>query len=288
MRLAACLVLLVAVSCGAANPNPAGSPLGEAQLKFAVMDAAGKPQWCDPDYWPIVREGAEQSNAIATYSEIKADAPTYAAIVAHQHLPSGELSDAEKLVLYKAWKLLRPVQLTRSGDGYAFAYTVMTTNGYQKVTGTVRVDGAVSIDSRTPTTGPVCPICLAATTSIDAPGGPIPVTKIHEGTIVWTKDAGGRRVAAPVAKVGSMAAPAGHQMVHLVLADGRELLASPGHRSADGRQLGTLAAGDILDGSTITLWELVPYGGGRTYDLLAGPTGHYWANGVLLASTLGG
>jgi len=124
MRLAACLVLLVAVSCGAANPNPAGSPLGEAQLKFAVMDAAGKPQWCDPDYWPIVREGAEQSNAIATYSEIKADAPTYAAIVAHQHLPSGELSDAEKLVLYKAWKLLRPVQLTRSGDGYAFAYTV--------------------------------------------------------------------------------------------------------------------------------------------------------------------
>jgi hypothetical protein len=76
-------------------------------------------------------------------------------------------------------------------------------------------------------------------------------------------------------------------MVHLVLADGRELLASPGHKTADGRALGFLAAGDALDGSTIKLWELVPYAGDRTYDLLpAGPTGTYWANGVLLSSTL--
>jgi hypothetical protein len=76
-------------------------------------------------------------------------------------------------------------------------------------------------------------------------------------------------------------------MVHLVLADGRELLVSPGHRTADGRQLGLLAAGDALDGSTIVLWELVTYAGGRTYDLLpAGTTGTYWANGILLSSTL--
>jgi hypothetical protein len=76
-------------------------------------------------------------------------------------------------------------------------------------------------------------------------------------------------------------------MVHLVLADGRELLASPGHRTADGRPLGLLVAGDALDGSTITRWELVPYAGDRTYDLLpAGGTGTYWANGILLASTL--
>jgi len=76
-------------------------------------------------------------------------------------------------------------------------------------------------------------------------------------------------------------------MVHLKLADGRELLASPGHRTADGRQLGALAVGDRLDGSTITLWEVVPYSGDHTYDLLpAGPTGTYWANGILLLSTL--
>jgi hypothetical protein len=84
-----------------------------------------------------------------------------------------------------------------------------------------------------------------------------------------------------------MAVQAGHMMVHVRLADGRELLASPGHRTADGRQLGSLATGDKLDGSGITLWELIPYAGDRTYDLLpAGPTGTYWANGIQLSSTL--
>lgn len=105
--------------------------------------------------------------------------------------------------------------------------------------------------------------------------------------LVWTANALGTRIAAPVLEVGSIEVPAGHQMVHLVLADGRELLASPGHRTADGRQLGSLAAGDRLDGSTITKWELVPYLGDHTHDLLpAGPSGTYWADGILLASTL--
>jgi hypothetical protein len=76
-------------------------------------------------------------------------------------------------------------------------------------------------------------------------------------------------------------------MVHLILADGRELLASPGHRTADGRQLGSLARGDSLDGSTIRIWELVPYSGDHTYDLLpAGETETYWADGIPLSSTL--
>jgi hypothetical protein len=97
----------------------------------------------------------------------------------------------------------------------------------------------------------------------------------------------GARVAAPVLEVGSIEVPAGHRMVHLALADGRELLASPGHRTADGRQLGSLALGDALDGSTITRWDLVPYSGDRTYDLLpSGLTGTYWAGGILLSSTL--
>jgi hypothetical protein len=107
--------------------------------------------------------------------------------------------------------------------------------------------------------------------------------------LVWTRAADGRRVAVPVLEVGSTPAPPGHLMVHLRLADGRELWASPGHRTAEGRPLGGLAVGEPLDGSRIVLWELVPYSGDRTYDLLpAGPTGDYWANGILLASTLGG
>jgi hypothetical protein len=107
--------------------------------------------------------------------------------------------------------------------------------------------------------------------------------------LVWTASPDGSRVAAPVLEVGSIPVPAGHLMVHLILADGRELLASPGHRTADGRPLGALAAGDLLAGSTVTVWELAPYAGDRTYDLLpAGQTASYWADGIPLASTLAG
>ena len=220
-------------------------------------------------------------------AEIKADASTYAAIVAHEHLSSGELSDAQKLVLYKAWKLLRPVQLTQSGDGYVFAYTVMTQDGYEKVAGTARVDGVVSVDSRTATNAPVCPICLAASTMIATPDGPVRVTDVSIGTVVWTEDARGGRIAAPVVALGSVPVAPGHMMVHLVLADGREVLASPGHRTGEGRPLASLKPGDPVDGSSVLRWELLAYSGSRTYDLLpGGTTGRYWANGIVLASTL--
>lgn len=289
MRFLAGLLALVAVfGCGSAQPAPVGSPLSEAQLKFAVMDAAGKPVWCDPDFYPIARED-EQALAIARYEEIRKDSATYAAVAAHEHLPAGDLSDAQKLALYRAWKLLRPVALTQSGSNqYSFEYTVMSKDaGYEKVAGKVRVDGVVTIDSRAATGHPACPICLAASTVIATPAGSISVTDVRVGTIVWSQATDGSRVAAPVTKIGSMDAPPGHVMVHLVLADGRELLVSPGHMTADGHAFGWLAPGDALDGSSVKSWELVPYAADRTYDLLpAGATGRYWANGILVASTL--
>ncbi|HEY0829594.1 MAG TPA: hypothetical protein VGE99_00540 [Candidatus Dormibacteraeota bacterium] len=289
MRLALAVVLLTAAACGSANPSPvSGTPLTVTQLKFAVMDAVGKPAYCDPDFYPIAREGGEQASAISNYPQIKADAETYAAIVAHEHLPSGDLTDAQKLVVYRAWKLLRALVLAPTGNGYSFQYRIQPSGGtYQMVVGTVRVDGVVTVSSRTTTGAPNCPICLAASTMIATPRGPVRVTDVLVGQVVWTQTADGRRVAEPVIEVGSMPVPAGHLMVHLVLADGRELVVSPGHRTADGRRAGTLRQGDPLDGSTITGWDLVPYAGERTYDLLpAGATGRYWANGILLSSTL--
>jgi hypothetical protein len=291
MRFALAILVLVTVACGSATPARAvGTPLNTTQLKFAVMDSVGPPVYCDPDFYPIARLGGEEANAVSTYPQIKADAEMYAAIVAHEHLPSGDLTDAQKLVVYRASKLLRALTLTQSGADYSFEYRVQSKGGtaaYETVGGTVRVDGVVTVTSRTPTGAPMCPICLAASTLIATPGGPVRVTDIRVGTIVWTQAVDGSRVAAPVVEVGSMEAPAGHRMVHLVLSDGRELLVSPGHKTADRRAMGSLKAGDELDGSTVTVWELVPYAGGRTYDLLpAGPTGHYWANGILLSSTL--
>lgn len=287
----AALAVLATFACGSAAGTAAlGSPLSVNQLKFKVLDAVGQPIYCDPDYYPIARVDGEKTNAIAKYSDIKADAELYSAIIAHEQLPSGELTDEQKLVVYRAWKLLRALTLTQAGRDYSFSYRVLSKGGaasYLMVTGTVRVDGVVTVGPQTPTGAPPCPICLASTTLIATPRGDVRVTDIKPGTLVWTAAGDGSRIAAPVLEVGSMEAPAGHRMVHVVLADGRELLVSPGHRTADGRPLGSVASGDLLDGSRVVLWELVPYAEGRTYDVLpAGPTGTYWANGVLLASTL--
>ena len=287
------VILFAIVACGSAGPAPIGSPLTQAQLKFAVMDSAGKPAFCDPDFYPIARAGGEIASAVAAYPTIKADADAYAAIVAHEHLPPGDLTDDQKLVLYRAWKLIRAITLTQEGDQYKFSYRTnqSTTNSalYQMVSGTVRVDGVVTIASREAAGAPNCPICLAATTLISTPSGPVRVTDIRAGMTVWTEGVSGSRIAAQVIEVGSTQVPAGHLMVHMTVADGRKLLVSPGHRTGEGRQAGTLKVGDSLDGSVVTLWEFVPYSGDRTYDLLpAGPTGRYWANGILLSSTLKG
>lgn len=289
MRIGLAVILAAVVAaCGTVHVPP-GPSLSQPQLKFAVMDAVGTPVYCDPDFYPVAREGGEQANAIALYPQIQADTVTYSAILAHEHLAAGGLTDDQKLVVYRAWKLLRAVVLTAAGAGSSsFKYTVLTSNGgYQAVAGTVSSSGTVDVSSRTPGGRPNCPICLAASTLIATPDGPVRVTDLRVGRLVWTESAGGGRVAEPVIETGSMAVPPEHLMVHLALADGRELLASPGHRTADGRPLGTLRTGDALDGSTIVLWELVPYAGPRTYDLLpAGATGHYWANGIELSSTL--
>jgi hypothetical protein len=286
-RTLASLAILFSIACGAVTPGPIGKALTVDELKFKVIDTAGAPDYCDPDYYPIARQGGEQANAISTYPQIRAQGDLYAAIIAHERLPSGDLTDAQKLVVYRAFKLLRVLVLTRNGDVYAFEYHAQAQDTTQLVKGTVRIDGVVTVTSRTPSGRLPCPICLAAHTLIATPRGAVRVIDITPGMVIWTLSADGRRVAAPVLAIGNMQVPAGHLMVRLKLADGRHLLASPGHRTGDGRPLGALAVGDKVDGSTVTGWELVPYAGDRTYDLLPkGPTGAYWADGILLSSTL--
>jgi hypothetical protein len=95
------------------------------------------------------------------------------------------------------------------------------------------------------------------------------------------------RVSAVIRKTGSVHVPATHQMIHVTLSDGRELWVSPGHPTAKGRALGNLKIGDMLDGAKIVGLERVQYNGGFTFDILpSGDTGFYWANGILIGSTL--
>jgi hypothetical protein len=233
--------------------------------------------------YPLAHD--ETQPALAVYPQIKSQADVYSAIVAHEHLPAGDLTDEQKVVLYRAYKKLKFLVLAPAQDGYAFDYTSATS--YTHVVGTIQTDGSIKVASSTPGERPNCPICLAASTLIATPSGPVRVTELRAGMLVWTQSAKGQRIAVSVIDVGSTPVPPTHEMVHLRLADGRELWASPGHRTADGRQLGTLAPGDMLDGSRIVFWALEAYSAGRTYDLLpAGDTGTYWANGILLSSTL--
>ena len=78
------------------------------------------------------------------------------------------------------------------------------------------------------------------------------------------------------------------ELLRIALADGRTVVVSPGHPTASGRLVGELVVGDPLDGSNIEAITAVAYDG-FTYDLLpSGPTHTYFADGVLLGSTLAG
>ncbi len=105
------MIALIACACGSVGPGGGGgvvgSPLTVNQLKFKVMDAMGVPIFCDPDFYPIARAGGEESNADTYYPQIRSDPELYAAIVAHEHLPSGLLDESQKLTLYRAFKRLR-------------------------------------------------------------------------------------------------------------------------------------------------------------------------------------
>lgn len=104
---------------------------------------------------------------------------------------------------------------------------------------------------------------------------------------VWSLNEKGEKVESAVVRVAKTPAPSAHKVVHLVLADGREVWVSPSHPTAEGKTAGELKIGEIYDGAQIKSAELVPYWDGATYDILPDTaSGLYWANGILLKSTL--
>jgi hypothetical protein len=276
------LLAIFAVACGSTLPAPGSPPpLSVPELKYRVMAQAGIPAFCGP---PVVFGGYEDQQAAAQFAAIKADTETYRAILAHAHPAGDESSPDYQVTVWREWRRLQAIGLTPTGSGGSdFRLNTETA----LVTGHVDAAGRVTAGTSRPARLN-CPICLAAGTLIATPNGPVAVTTLRLGDPVWTADRGGRRLPGVVTALGSVAFPLGHDALALVLSDGRSVTASAGHPTADGRTVGMLAPGAELDGARVVSVTPVRLLDGGTYDLLAsGPTGDYWADGVLLGSTLG-
>ncbi|HET7539334.1 MAG TPA: hypothetical protein VFK05_05660 [Polyangiaceae bacterium] len=140
------------------------------------------------------------------------------------------------------------------------------------------------VDGTCPVGCPLC-ICAAPDTPIATPSGELPIAALQPGDLIYSVGSRGI-VVVPVLRI-NRAAVSHHTMVRLVLANGSTLELSPRHPTADGRQIGSLVAGEALDGTRIVSVERVPYSQPFTYDILAdSASGAYFAGGVLIGSTL--
>jgi hypothetical protein len=303
-NLSACLAavaMAVALVAGCSSGTSLGAPsataarvLTQAAAKEALLVHFGPLSYCDPDYYPDAR-GDETDAAREHLPAMRAEVPAWAAIAARIGFDPGSTPDgATLLAAYRDWKMEHAMTLTTAPGGWAFDESFggprsdpTAAAGVTHVVGTVATDGTIRVTSQAPGAPRRCPICLARGVMIATPKGPIAVEALRPGDPVWTSDRLGQPVSGLVVRVGSTPVPPGHEMVRLVLADGRTVLVSPGHPLVDGRTVADLHNGDAYDGSAVSSSARVPYDSGRTFDLLpSGETGRYRANGISLGSTL--
>ncbi len=280
----AALLLLCLAACGSVKYGGVTQQLTTPELKYRLIDKIGPPLFCGP---PVVRVPADGEAAQGVAALRSQDPASFDAIVRHEKLDATHLTADDDRRILQQVQLLEVLRLQAEGQLFRFDY-IAGRPSPEHVVGTIDAHGAISLETHDPTAFPGrggCPICLAAGDRIATPNGEVPVAELRPGMLVWTIDAG-RRVAAPISVVSHTPAPFGHRVIRVVLADGRAVVASPGHPTGDGRRIGELDPGDLLDGSRVMTMDLIPYAG-DTWDLLPlSSTGQYWADGVLLGSTL--
>jgi hypothetical protein len=295
--IATCLLALAGCSLPtSASPTPGstiipgptgGATFGPAALRLILIDRLG-PIWSCGD--PAGRD--EGQAALEAWPEMQAENELFRAVAGRLGIDvDGDVSDAEVLAIYRQWRAGLAVQLAAIGeDAYRFDHLAQPVGGAAegiRTAGTIRSSGEIAIEQQAPAGEPICPICLARGTLIDTPAGPVPVERLRLGDAIWTLNVDGSRVAGSVIALGSTAATPDHEVVRLILEDGRAVMASPGHPLADGRLIGHLRPGDAVDGSRVVAAVREPYGSATTFDFVAsGWTGVYLAGGIPLASTL--
>lgn len=279
-------VIMIGILVGC-HSGTAPSQYSQPELEYRLISNFGDVFYCDPDYYPVARVGQEEQNALDQFSVIRSNQAEFSAILKHLDLPDKpEYTTEEKVLIYREHKeLTLAVQMTVSGDAYNFTLRVGDGQG-ERIDGVITKAGKITVTARE-TSFNTCPICLASGTLIDTPEGPVPVEQLQKGMFVWTVGESGQRIAAVVTDTVSTPVPLLFQVVMITLNDGRVVTASPGHPTADRRALGDYRVGDIMDGGIVMVVARIAYNDGATYDLLpSGATGLYWANGILLQSTL--
>ncbi len=284
------IVTIFIGACTQQQPAPTPPPpaiYSMPELKYRLISNFDNVFFVDPDFYPVARGGQEQENALEQFPNISANTAEFSSILEHLGLPNkADYADEEKLLIYREHKQLKyAVQMTASADVYNFTLRLGEGQG-ERIDGTITPSGKITILKREPSFN-TYPICLAKGTLIDTPSGPVPVEQLRKGMTVWTVDDSGGRVATGVIETAAISVPSSFQVVRVRLNDGRTITASLGHPTAEGQALGNYQVGDNLDGALVVAVEHMAYDGGTTYDILSSSTtGLYWANGVLLKSTL--
>jgi hypothetical protein len=281
--------LIFVSSCvnGTSSTSTSAPNYSQYQLEYRIIQNYSDVFWCDPDLFPVSREGQEQANALTQFPDIQNNLSEFTAILEHLNWSDKtDYTDLEKLSIYREHKLLsHAVSVSPSGNLYNFIILIGNNQG-KRIEGTIGYDGQIQV-IKEETSFNTCPICLSAGTLIDTPEGQLPVEQLKPGMMVWTQNDSHIKMAVPVTKTASTAVPAGFLVIWIVLADGRHLAASPGHPTTSLIPLENYKIGDNLDGSTIVKFEKENYDEDYTWDILpAGPTGFYMANGIWLNSTL--
>ncbi len=294
-------VSTVVASTMGALPTPGASPtpvpatpiptlpsaaLSPTELKYKILDQFPDFFFCDPDLFPIAR--GEVPLALEHFAQLQANQEEFQAILSHNGLSgTATFTDEQKLLIYREHKKLNAIHFELTGGQYQFQIQTRKDSQHGSlITGTIDGSGSIKIQNQQSSI-PTCPICLAAGTRIDTPRGAVAVENLRAGDPVWTANEAGQRVAATILQTARVPVPASHPVLHVTLSDGRELWASPNHPTADGRLLSDLEVNDLLDGARVVSVERLSYGGVATYDILpSGETGFYWANGILMGSTL--
>ncbi len=128
----------------------------------------------------------------------------------------------------------------------------------------------------------ITPICLSPDTRIKTDTIEKRVADIKVDDIVLTDS----KKPVKVIKIGKTEVKK-HKILKVTLNDATILEVSPGHPTSDGRLFKDLKIGDKLDDRIVVETKLIPYKYKYTYDILPGSkTGNYYANGVLVGSTL--